>query len=89
MFQKRKFHFHFAELIDGLLAEAIVLNCLNCFRTTGDENMLHCPVVYIDVYRNCYVIIKRRVQIRIKIRMQTLLKYNKKTGFNFTNNLMI
>ena len=49
---KTEVSFPGTELIHPLLAEAIVLNCLNCFRTTGDENMLHCAVVYIDVYRN-------------------------------------
>ena len=49
---KTEVSFPCTELIHPLLAKAIVLNCLNCFRTTGDENMLHCAVVYIDVYRN-------------------------------------
>ena len=50
---KREVQFPCTELIHPLLAnEEIFLNCLNCFRTTGDENMLHCAVVYIDVYRN-------------------------------------
>ena len=43
---KREVPFPCTELIDRLLAnEEIFLNCLNCFRTTGHENMLHCPVV--------------------------------------------
>ena len=50
---KTEVPFPCAELIDPLLAnEEIFLYCLICFRTTGDENMLHCAVVYIDVYRN-------------------------------------
>ena len=49
---KTEVSFPCAELIDHLLAEEIFLYCLNCFRTTGDENMLHFPVVYSDVYRN-------------------------------------
>ena len=74
---KTEVSFPYTELIDHLLPEEIFLYCLNCFRTTGDENMLHCAVVYIDVYRNCYVIIKRRVQISIQISMRTLLKYKR------------
>ena len=49
---KTEVPFPCAELIDHLLAEEIFFNYMICFRTTGHENMLHCAVVYNDVYRN-------------------------------------